>query len=267
MSQEHLCTPGESVRLDKISTKANEFHDDRKSAEQEFSELRQELIEWQVKLYAEGKQKLLIVLQAMDAGGKDGTIRNLLQGVNPQGVRVTSFKKPSEHELAHDYLWRIHRAVPANGMIGVFNRSHYGDVLVVRVEELVPKRVWESRFDQINQFERMLSETGTKILKIYLHISKEEQAERFQSRLDEPAKHWKFSVEDLEKRKQWSEYMEAYQDVINRCTTDWAPWYVIPADQKWYRNLAIARIVVNTLRKMNPTFPTTTLDAEKIRIE
>ena len=203
----------------------------------------------------------------MDAGGKDGTIRHVFRGVNPQGVRVTSFKNPSENELAHDFLWRIHQAVPATGMIGVFNRSHYEDVLVVRVEKLVSKNFWEARFEQINQFERMLSETGATILKFYLHISKEEQAERFQARLDDPRKNWKFSPDDLEKRKKWEDYMAVYEDALNRCTTDWAPWYVIPSDQKWYRNLAIARVIVDTLRELNPQYPKTTIDANSVLVE
>jgi PPK2 family polyphosphate:nucleotide phosphotransferase len=259
--------PGTKIRLEAITTKAKSFHDDRQAAEQEFFELCEELAEMQRRLYAEGKHKLLIVLQAMDAGGKDSTIRHVFGGVNPQGVRVTSFKKPSEIEMAHDYLWRIHRAVPATGMMAVFNRSHYEDVLVVRVENLVPKNSWGTRFEQINQFERMLTETGTTILKLYLHISKEEQAERFQERLDDPEKNWKFSVDDLEKRKKWDEYMVAYEDALNRCTTDWAPWYVIPADQKWYRNLAIARIVVNALRNLDPQFPKATIDPDTIQVE
>ncbi|HUG70514.1 MAG TPA: polyphosphate kinase 2 family protein [Pirellulaceae bacterium] len=267
MSNEHQMTPGKKFRLEAIPTKASSFHDDRQAAEEEFLKLRDELAEVQRKLYAEGKHKLLIVLQAMDAGGKDGTIRHVFGGVNPQGVRVTSFKQPSEIEISHDYLWRIHQAVPATGMIAVFNRSHYEDVLVVRVENLVPKKSWGARFEQINQFERMLTETGTTILKFYLHISKGEQAQRLQARLDDPEKNWKFSTDDLEKRKRWDEYMVAYEDALNRCTTDWAPWYVIPADQKWYRNLAIARIVVNALRELKPQFPTTTIDPDMIRFE
>lgn len=267
MSNEHQMTPGKKFRLEAITTKASSFHNDRQAAEEEFFELRDELAEVQRRLYAEGKHKLLIVLQAMDTGGKDGTIRNVFGGVNPQGVRVTSFKQPSEIEISHDYLWRIHQAVPATGMIAVFNRSHYEDVLVVRVENLVPKKSWGARFEQINQFERMLTETGTTILKFYLHISKKEQAQRLQARLDDPEKNWKFSIDDLEKRKKWDEYMVAYEDALNGCTTDWAPWYVIPADQKWYRNLAIARIVVNALRELKTQFPKTTIDPDMIRFE
>ena len=231
------------------------FHDNRDQAEAEFKQYRRELIELQRRLYAEGKQKLLIVFQAMDAGGKDGTIRNVFRGVNPQGVRVTSFKVPSKIELAHDFLWRIHKAVPAKGMIGVFNRSHYEDVLVVRVHNIVPESVWRPRYEKINQFEKLLHDSGTRILKFFLHISKAEQKERFQSRLDEPEKNWKFSMGDLEKRKDWDTYMEAYEEMLHQCTTDYAPWHVIPANRKWYRNLAITRTVVETLREMNPQYP------------
>jgi PPK2 family polyphosphate:nucleotide phosphotransferase len=267
MHPNHCLEPGKSIRLNDTSTKGKEFHDDRRAAEKEFRELELELIELQRKLFSEGKHKLLIVLQAMDAGGKDGTIRKVFRGVNPQGVRVTPFKKPSDKDLAHDYLWRVHQAVPPAGMIGVFNRSQYGDVLVVRVENLVPEEVWQQRYEQINQFEKLLAETGTTILKFYLHISKEEQKERFQARLDEPDKHWKFSLADLEKREQWDEYLLAYEDALNRCTTPWAPWYVIPADQKWYRNLAVTRAIVEKLRELNPRYPTTTLDVENIKIQ
>lgn len=251
----HRLSAGSPIRLAATTTKAADFHNDRKAAEKEFKTLRAEFIRMQAKLYAEQKQKLLIVLQAMDAGGKDGTIRNILKGVNPQGVRVTSFKKPTAEELSRDFLWRIHKAVPGNGMIRVFNRSHYEDVLVVRVNEIVPENVWRPRFAAINQFEKHLTDNGTTVLKFFLHISKEEQAERFQERLDDDEKHWKFDPEDLEKRKQWDEYQSAFEEMLNQCTTDYAPWYLIPADQKWYRNLAIMRVVDQTLKQMNPRFP------------
>lgn len=251
----HRVQPGSSVVLAELSTRGRDFSDDRDAAEEEFQELRDELIDLQRRLYAEGRRKLLIVLQAMDAGGKDGTIRHVFRGVNPQGVQVTSFKKPSSLELSHDFLWRIHQAVPAAGMIGVFNRSHYEDVLVVRVEEIVPESVWQPRFEHINNFERHLNDSDTTILKFFLHISKDEQKDRFQKRLTNPDKHWKFSEQDLLKRKHWERYVPAYEEVLTRCSTDRAPWFVIPADQKWYRNLAIARVIVNTLRTMNPQYP------------
>lgn len=244
-----------AINLSAIATTADPDVD-RDKAEDEFKDLRDELVEMQTTLYAEGSQKLLVVLQAMDAGGKDGTIRKVFRGVNPQGVKVTSFKAPTKAELARDFLWRIHKAVPGAGMIGVFNRSHYEDVLVVRVDDLVPEPVWRQRYDQINQFERLLSATGTTIVKLYLHISRDEQKERLDDRLDKPDKHWKFDVGDLRKREQWDDYMVAYQEMLEKTSTPKAPWYIIPADQKWYRNLVIARILTQTIRKMNPQYPT-----------
>lgn len=267
MPHTHRLTPGEPIQLSSMATRADDFHSNRKTAEKEFDRLRAELIETQRRLYAEGRQKLLIILQAMDAGGKDGTIRKVFRGVNPQGVRVSPFKGPTAEELAHDFLWRVHRRVPPSGFIGVFNRSHYEDVLVVRVEELVPQEVWEQRYEQINQFEKLLADTGTTILKFYLHISKDEQRERFQARIDEPEKHWKFSPADLEKRERWGDYMHVYEAALNRCTTDWAPWHVIPADQKWYRNLAIVRVIVGALREMNPQYPAPTVDISNVKVD
>lgn len=267
MPETHKLEPGRPFRLTGLPTAGKQIHPDRESAETEFRALRNEFVELQRRFYAEGKRKLLIVLQAMDAGGKDGTIRKITRGVNPQGVQVTPFKVPSKKELAHDFLWRIHQAVPGRGMIGIFNRSHYEDVLVVRVHNIVPESVWRPRYEQINQFEKLLTDTGTTILKFYLHISPEEQKERFQDRLDDPAKHWKFSVEDLEKRKFWNDYMAAYEEMLQNCTTDWAPWYVIPADQKWYRNLAISWVIVNTLRGLNPQYPEPEDDLTGIVIE
>ena len=255
MSDIHRLTPGQHILLAETSTHGKDFHDDRDKAEKEFEKLRDELIDLQVRLYAEGQQKLLVVLQAMDAGGKDGTIRHTFKGVNPQGVRVTSFKKPSGIELAHDFLWRIHQAVPGKGMIGVFNRSHYEDVLVVRVHNFVPESVWRPRYETINQFEKLLTDSGTRVLKFFLHISKAEQKERFQDRLNEADKHWKFDREDLEKREFWDDYQLAFQDMLNYCTTEHAAWHVIPSDEKWYRNLAIMRVMVDTLKAMDPQYP------------
>ncbi len=255
MPATHRLQPGQSIDLTQWPTTADDFHDDRKRAEKRFKKLRKEIALLQHRLYSEGKQSLLVVLQAMDAGGKDGTIRRVFEGVNPQGVRVTSFKVPSKEELAHDFLWRIHKAVPGKGMIGVFNRSQYEDVLVVRVDDIVPQAVWSRRYDEINRFEKHLADNGTRILKFYLHISKDEQHKRLQSRLDDPTKNWKFSHDDLEKRKAWTDYRAAYKDALERCTTDWAPWHAIPADQKWYRNLAIATVIHATLEEMDPQFP------------
>ncbi|MBB74049.1 MAG: polyphosphate kinase [Planctomycetaceae bacterium] len=251
----HRLEPNGTVTLDELPTRGEEYCADRDQAETDFKKLRKELREWQSRLYAAEDQKLLVVLQALDAGGKDGTIRRVFQGVNPQGVRVTSFKAPTPRELKHDYLWRIHQAAPAAGMIGVFNRSHYEDVLAVRVHHIVPKSVWRSRYEQINQFESLLNDTGTKIIKIFLHISKREQKERFEERLQIPEKNWKFSHDDLEKRKHWEDYKSAFQEMLERCTTVYAPWHVIPADQKWYRNAAVANLLVTTLREMDPQYP------------
>ena len=266
MPTTHRLTPGEPITLEGMPTRAKPFGQDRDKAKAEFKSLRKELIQLQRRFYAEGKAKLLIVFQAMDAGGKDGTIRSVFKGVNPQGVAVTSFKVPSREELAHDFLWRIHRAVPGTGMIGVFNRSHYEDVLVVRVENIVPETVWRARYDLINHFEKMLVETGTIVLKFFLHISREEQRERFQERLDDPEKNWKFSSEDLKKRERWDLYMAAYEDALRRCTTSWAPWHVIPAGQNWYRDLAVSRVIVNALRVHNPQYPSVTEDLSHIEV-
>jgi len=254
----HLLSPGEPVRLDKLSTRGRDFHDDRKQADAELDELRDELAGLQRRLYAENRRKLLIILQAMDAGGKDGTVRHVFRGVDPQGVYVTSFRQPTDEELSHDFLWRVHRVVPASGSIGVFNRSHYEDVLVPRVEKLVPEDVWRNRYQQINDFERLLSESGTTILKFFLHISRDEQEKRLHARLTDPEKHWKFSDDDVVQRKHWGQYMAAYEEAFVTL-----PWYVIPADQKWYRNLAIARVIVETLREMNPQYPPPSIDLDQ----
>lgn len=228
---------------------------DKRAARDELDHLQVRLRELQERLYAEEQQSLLIVLQAMDAGGKDGTIKHVFEGVNPQGVRVASFKAPTDEELAHDFLWRIHRRVPPKGYIGIFNRSHYEDVLVVRVNKLVPDEVWEKRYAHINDFERLLSGNSTRILKFFLHISKDEQKERFTERLDRPDKNWKFSIGDLPVREKWLDYQHAYEAVLTRCNTEYSPWYVIPANRKWYRNLVITRTIVNALEEMNPKYP------------
>ena len=216
---------------------------------------RQKLIDLQERLYAERQRSLLIVLQGMDTSGKDGTIAHVMSGVNPQGVQVTAFGPPSPEELAHDYLWRVHQAVPSRGRLGIFNRSHYEDVLVVRVHQLVPEKVWRARYQQINDFERQLSESGTTILKFFLHISKDEQKKRLQDRLDDATKNWKFNIGDLAERKLWDNYQRAYEDALSKCSTDDAPWHIIPANRKWYRNYLIMRAIVETLEKMDPQYP------------
>jgi PPK2 family polyphosphate:nucleotide phosphotransferase len=230
-------------------------------------ELNDRLEELQELLYAEGKHKILIVLQAMDSGGKDGTIRHVFDGTNPQGVKVASFKKPTDEELARDYLWRVHHHAPGSGEITIFNRSHYEDVLVVRVHNLVPAEVWGRRYDHINAFEKLLADEGTTILKFYLHISKEEQKERLQARLDEPHKRWKFAKGDLAERALWDDYEEAFEAVLSTTSTEWAPWYVIPADRKWYRNLVISKILVETLEGLDMCYPDPEEDLEGIVIE
>ena len=229
-------------------------------------ELRQQLRDLQERLYAENKQSLLIVLQALDAGGKDGTIKHVFKGVNAQGTRVTSFKQPSEDELKHDFLWRVHKCTPGKGEIGIWNRSHYEDVLVVRVHDLVPESVWRRRYGVINDFEHELSVARTQVVKFFLHISKEEQAERFQDRLDQPDKRWKFSQADLTERNRWDDYQEAFEDAITRTSTEHAPWYVIPADHKWYRNWAVLSVLVETLRAMDPQYPEPEQNLDRVRI-
>ena len=206
-------------------------------------------------LYAEGKRSLLVIFQGRDAGGKDGTIRKVFGPLDPQGAQVTSFNAPTEDELAHDFLWRVHAAVPRRGLIGIFNRSHYEDVLVVRVNELVPARVWKRRYAQINEFERILSLNGTAILKFFLHVSRDEQKKRLLERLDDPSKNWKFNLGDLDVREKWDAYTDAYREAISRCSTPWAPWHVVPADDKDVRNYLVARTIADTLRKMKPRYP------------
>lgn len=231
------------------------FEGGKKEGLKRLLELNQKLGELQEVLYAGHKEKVLIILQAMDSGGKDGTIRSVFDGVNPQGVRVASFKVPTPEELDHDYLWRIHKMTPAKGEIAIFNRSHYEDVLVVRVHEIVPPKVWGKRFQQINQFERMLAEEGTTILKFFLMIDQEEQRLRLLERIKDSTKQWKFNPNDLAERKLWNQYMKAYEDVLEKTSTSWAPWYVIPANRNWYRNLVISDILVETLKRLKLKYP------------
>jgi PPK2 family polyphosphate:nucleotide phosphotransferase len=216
--------------------------------------------------YAEGKHKLLVVLQGMDTSGKGGVIRHVFEGVNPQGVKVANFKVPTRQELAHDYLWRVHKQTPGTGEIVIFDRSHYEDVLVVRVHELVPPDTWSRRYHHINQFERLLADEGTTILKFYLHIDLDEQKERLQDRLDEPDKHWKFNPGDLEERRLWPQYTTAYEDVLSKTSTDWAPWHIIPANRKWYRNLVISTVIIQTLESLDMHFPEPDFDPADIQI-
>ncbi|MGD2146254.1 MAG: polyphosphate kinase 2 family protein [Anaerolineae bacterium] len=246
--------PGSEIDLnswDPNDTSA--FDGDKGEGKDALRALNKRLEDLQELLWAEQEQRLLVVLQAMDAGGKDGTIRHVFEGVNPQGVRVANFKVPTRKELAHDYLWRVHKQVPGKGEIVIFNRSHYEDVLVVRVAGLAPPEVWKRRYGHINEFERMLADEGTTILKFYLHIDRDEQRERFQDRLDE--KPWKFSTGDLDTRAQWPQYMEAFEDVLSRTSTDWAPWYIVPANRKWYRNLVVGSVLVEVLEGLDMAYP------------
>jgi PPK2 family polyphosphate:nucleotide phosphotransferase len=261
-------SPGSVVDLARWDPRdRGEFDGGKGKAKERLGELNERLAALQEVLYAQNKHKLLIVLQAMDTGGKDGAIRHVFRGVNPQGVKVTSFKKPTELELAHDYLWRIHRHTPGRGEIAIFNRSHYEDVLVVRVRDLVPQVVWSRRYEHINAFEKMLADEGTTILKFFLHISKEEQKQRLQSRLDDPHKRWKFHPGDLEERALWPHYTEAYEAVLSQTSTAWAPWYIIPGDRKWYRNLMISQIIIETLEGLDLRYPEPEGGLEGIVIE
>jgi PPK2 family polyphosphate:nucleotide phosphotransferase len=256
--------PGSAVNLKQYDP--NYHESDEQDAEAELAKLKAKMESLQQKLYAEGKQSLLVVFQAMDTGGKDGAIKKVFEGVNPQGVRVISFKAPTPEELAHDFLWRVHQYAPPCGYIGIFNRSHYEDVLVVRVNNLVPKAVWKTRYETINQFEQLLAANGTRILKFYLHISKDEQKERLLARLGDPKKQWKFSMSDLPVRNQWDDYMKAYEALLERCNTDYAPWHIIPANHKWHRDLVVARTIVATLEDMNPKFPAPEEGLDKVEI-
>ncbi len=235
--------------------------------EKELENQRKRLQTLQERLYAEHQRSLLVVLQAMDTGGKDGTIKHVFGGLNPQGCQVWSFKKPSDEEANHDFLWRYHQRAPQRGMISIFNRSHYEDVLVVRVKELVPKEVWQERYHLINEFEHMLTLNNIRVIKFFLHISKDEQKRRLESRLEDPDKHWKFSSNDIKERKFWDDYQIAFQDAINNCSTAYAPWYVVPANKKWYRNLVVARTIADTLESMNPQYPAAEAGLENIIIE
>jgi len=262
-----LVKPGEKFDLAAIDPSGTPGCDSKEEALERFQKNVDRLAVLQYLLFAEGKKSMLAVLQGIDAGGKDGTIRKVMSGLNPQGVSVTSFKAPAGVELEHDYLWRIHKAVPRKGQIGIFNRSHYEEVLIVRVHNLVPREVWRKRYEQINHFEEMLAESGTRIAKFFLYISKDEQKERFEKRLTDPERNWKFSMADVEERKYWDDYMEAFEEALQRCSKPWAPWYVIPANRKWYRNLAVSEILRHSLEEMEMQFPAPIADLSKIRFE
>jgi PPK2 family polyphosphate:nucleotide phosphotransferase len=258
--------PGKPIVLADFDPNDCEDYKKKKHVEEELQKQCDRLGKLQERLYAENKRSLLIVLQAMDTGGKDGTIKHVFSGINPQGCRVWSFKKPSDEEASHDFLWRYHQRAPLRGMINIFNRSHYEDVLVVRVKQLVPESVWRERYHVINNFEQMLTLSNVTVVKFFLHISKDEQKRRLQSRLNNPDKLWKFSSNDIKEREFWDDYQAAFEDAINNCSTSYAPWYVVPANNKWYRNLVIARTIADTLEAMNPQYPEAEAGLEKIVI-
>jgi PPK2 family polyphosphate:nucleotide phosphotransferase len=257
--------PGSKVKLDSIDPNFTAKHRNQKSALQKLEKYTERLRDLQYLLYAEGKQSLLICFQALDAAGKDGTIKHVFWTMNPQGTRVQAFKVPSKEEVEHDFLWRIHRQTPARGEVVIFNRSHYEDVLIVRVHNLVPEDVWSKRYNAINDFEKSLVANGTHILKFFLHISPDEQLRRFRQRLDDPARHWKISEFDYSEREFWNQYTKAYEDALSKTSMKHAPWFIIPSNHKWFRNLAVSKIVVETLESLHMSFPAPTVDINDIK--
>jgi PPK2 family polyphosphate:nucleotide phosphotransferase len=258
--------PGEPARLAERNPDETERYTRKKDVVAELSAARKRIADLQARLYAEHRRSVLIVLQAMDTGGKDGTIKGVFQGVNPQGCQVWSFKAPSAEERDHDFLWRYHQRVPPVGMIHIFNRSHYEDVLVVRVKSLVQEAVWRERYETINDFERQLTASGVTLVKFFLHISREEQARRLRARLDDPSKHWKFSSNDLAERARWEDYQLAFEEALTRCSTPYAPWYVVPANVKWFRNLVVARTIADTLAAMDPQYPAAEAGLDQVTV-
>ena len=258
--------PGERLSLADVDPGESEHYEKKKDVAKALEAQRRRIQDLQERLYAENEQGLLVVLQAMDTGGKDGTIKHVFGGVNPQGCRISSFKAPSAEEANHDFLWRYHKSAPAKGRIGIFNRSHYEDVLVVRVKGIVPEEVWRERYGLINEFERNLTRNGIAVLKFFLHISRDEQKRRLESRLADPDKRWKFSKNDIKERAFWDDYQAAFEDAINECSTAHAPWYVVPANKKWYRNLVVARTIADTLEAMDPRFPPAEQGLENVTI-
>jgi PPK2 family polyphosphate:nucleotide phosphotransferase len=264
----HHVEAGSKIRLAQHSPHdTGAFDGDKRRAQPVLERLNRRLEALQELLHGEGKRRVLVVLQGMDASGKDGVVRRVFEGVNPAGVQVASFKVPTPEELAHDFLWRVHARVPANGQIAIFNRSHYEDVLVVRVKNLAPQSVWRRRFDLINDFERLLAESGTTILKFFLHLSPEEQRARLQERIDDPAKRWKFRSGDIAERAHWNEYTQAYEEVLSRTSTPWAPWWIVPADRNWYRDLVISQILVDTLEGLAMQVPAGEPGIEKLEVK
>ncbi len=267
MCQPVTFKPGDKIQLKDVDPRNIDGDWDKASAAEKIAENTLESRHLAYRLYAENRRSVLLVLQGMDTAGKDGTIRTVMTGINPQSCQISPFKQPSTEERDHDFLWRIHKAVPRRGNIGIFNRSHYEDVLVVRVHNLVPKEEWKSRYHRINEFEEMITEGGVTIVKCFLHISKEEQRERLQARLDQPHKRWKFSKADIAERKLWDDYQEAYEAAVNKCNTKIAPWHIIPSDRKWYRNLVVSTLLRKTLEAMDPQFPECEQGLDEIVVE
>lgn len=259
--------PGSTIEISDFPTRVETDEYDKKSAAKKIHANAEVMADHARRLYAENRRSILLLLQGMDTAGKDGTIRTVMRGMNPRSCQVYSFKRPSEEERDHDFLWRVHKVAPRKGNIGIFNRSHYEDVLVVRVHNMVPRSTWETRYQQINDFEKLLSQTGTTLIKCYLHISREEQRERLQRRIDDPNSHWKFNPADLEERKYWDDYQRAYQDALIACNTEHAPWYVVPSDRKWYRNLLVSELMRQTLEKLDPEYPSVTEDFSQIVVD
>lgn len=266
LSDKLLVKPGSKVTLSDFATDATPGFTEKPDVDAILAKSCSKMAALQYLMFAENRRALLIVLQAMDTGGKDGTIRHVMTGLNPAGVHVKSFKVPSAEELEHDFLWRIHQAVPPKGDFGIFNRSQYEDVIVVRVHDLVPRPVWKARYDQINAFERHLTENNVTILKFFLHISKDEQKRRIQDRIKDPERSWKLSPADFAEREHWDAYQEAYEDALSKCSTEWAPWYIIPGDRKWFRNLAVSEIMLETLEAMKMEFPKASFDPTKLKL-
>jgi PPK2 family polyphosphate:nucleotide phosphotransferase len=266
--RQYRIKPLAKVNLDEFDPEeAGAFSGKKDKGEEALGELIPKLVGLQELLFAEHRHRVLVVLQGMDTAGKDGAIRHVFGALNPQGVKVSGFKAPTKEELDHDYLWRVHKCVPGKGELMVFNRSHYEDVLVVRVHNLAPESVWKTRYESINGFEKMLDREGVTILKFFLHISKDEQKKRLQARLDDETKHWKFNPGDLPERKLWGDYKKAYEDALSRTSTDYAPWYVVPADKKWYRNLMIASLLAEALEGLHMEYPKGDFDPKKIVID
>lgn len=259
-----MVQPGTKVKLSDFDPSETFGYSQDKKTQAKQAKILARLDDLQYLFYAVKERALLIVLQGMDTAGKDGTVRHVMSGMSPQGCQVTSFKSPTPDELAHDFLWRIHKAVPEKGMLGIFNRSHYEDVLVVRVHKLVPKKVWKPRYEEINGFEKLLEENNVHIVKFFLHISKNEQKKRLQERLTDPAKTWKISAADFAERKYWDDYVSAYEDVLSRCSTERAPWFVIPANHKWFRNFAVSKILVETFENFDMQLPQPSVDVTKL---